>query len=97
MNIFIAKLSSHTTSDDLSNLFSQYGEVESAKVIIDRDTGASKCFGFVEMADDDAGQSAIDALDNTDFQEKTIVVKKAHPRESRPSSGGYNRQYNNRY
>ncbi|MFW5851682.1 MAG: RNA recognition motif domain-containing protein [Bacteroidota bacterium] len=89
MNIFIAKLSSHTTSDDLANLFSQYGEVSSAKIIMDRETGNSKCFGFVEMSDDDSGQSAIDALDNTDFQEKTIVVKKANPRESR--SGGYNR------
>ncbi|MFO7868659.1 MAG: RNA-binding protein [Bacteroidales bacterium] len=89
MNIFIAKLSSHTTSDDLANLFSQYGDVDSAKVIMDRDTGNSKCFGFVEMSDDDLAQSAIEALDNTDFQEKTIVVKKAHPREDR--SGGFNR------
>ncbi|HPY82652.1 MAG: RNA-binding protein [Bacteroidales bacterium] len=96
MNIFIAKLSSHTTSEDLTNLFSQYGEVSSAKVITDRDTGSSKCFGFVEMSDDSAGQTAIDALDNTEFQEKTIVVKKAHPRESRPSSGGYNRHNNHR-
>lgn len=86
MNIFIAKLSSSTTSDDLENLFSQFGEVSSAKVIIDRETGHSKCFGFVEMSDDSAAEAAIERLDGSELQEKTIVVKAANPRES--NSGG---------
>jgi RNA recognition motif-containing protein len=89
MNIFIAKLSSSTTSNDLESLFSQFGEVSSAKVIIDKETGNSKCFGFVEMEDDSAAQAAIDKLDESTFQDKTIVCKQANPRES---SGGGDRR-----
>lgn len=84
MNIFVAKLNYRTTSEALEELFAQYGEVDSAKVITDRDTGRSKGFGFVEMASDDAGVAAIAGLNETEFEGQTIVCKKAEPRESRP-------------
>ncbi len=88
MNIFIAKLSPKTTSESLNALFAEYGEVDTAKVIMDRETGRSKCFGFVEMPNDQEGSEAINDLDGVDFEGSTIVVKKARPREER--SGGRN-------
>jgi RNA recognition motif-containing protein len=81
VNIFVAKMSSATTSDDLETLFGEHGHVTSAKVIMDKETGHSKCFGFVEMEDETEGMNAINALNETDFQGRKIVVKKAHPRE----------------
>ena len=95
MNLFVAKLSSSTTGDDLQELFSAHGEVTSAKVIVDRETGNSKGFGFVEMANDDEAKAAIAALNETEFDGKEIVVKEANDREERPRrdsnqrSGGY--------
>lgn len=79
MNIFIAKLSGSTTGDDLRELFEAYGEVTSAKVIMDRDTGNSKRFGFVEMDDDTAAKTAIDELDGRKFDGSQIVVKQSQP------------------
>lgn len=81
VNIFVAKMSSVTTSDDLAALFGEHGAVASAKVIMDRETGNSKCFGFVEMEDETEAMNAINALNDTEFQGRTIVVKKARPRE----------------
>jgi len=95
MNLFVAKLSSSTTGDDLQELFSAHGEVTSAKVIVDRETGNSKGFGFVEMANDDEAKAAIAALNETELDGKQIVVKEANDREERPRrdsnqrSGGY--------
>lgn len=100
MNIFVAKLSASTNGADLEELFGAYGSVSSAKVIMDRDTGNSKRFGFVEMDDDSEGQSAIDALNETEFDNAQIVVKKARPREDRQQGGGgryRNFRSNNRY
>ena len=74
MNIYVSHLSWGTKSDSLQNLFSQYGEVSSANVITDRETGRSRGFGFVEMPNETEGQAAIDALDGTDFEGKTIGV-----------------------
>jgi cold-inducible RNA-binding protein len=91
MNIFVAKLNYATSSDALREAFEQFGEVTSASVIMDRETGRSKGFGFVEMADDGQGAAAIDALDGSDFDGATIAVKKAEPRESRGGGGGGNR------
>ncbi len=88
MNIFVAKLNYSTDSDTLRETFEQFGTVESANVINDRETGRSKGFGFVEMANDAEGQAAISALDGTDIDGNTIVVKKAEPRENRSSGGG---------
>lgn len=90
MNIFVAKLDYATQEDDLRQLFEQHGEVSSVKIILDKFTGRSKGFGFVEMPDDGAGQAAIDALDNTELDGRNIVVKKAKPREdNRGGRGGH--------
>ncbi|MFW6275941.1 MAG: RNA recognition motif domain-containing protein, partial [bacterium] len=67
MNRFVAKLSSATTSEDLNDLFAEYGEVVSAKVIMDRETGSSKRFGFVEMKEDSEAQKAIKDLNECLF------------------------------
>ena len=88
MNIFVAKLNFSTDSDGLREAFEQFGQVESASVITDRETGRSKGYAFVEMADDSEGDSAIKALDGSDIDGNTIVVKKAEPRESRGGGGG---------
>lgn len=88
MNIFVAKLNFSTDSDGLREAFEQFGQVESASVITDRETGRSKGYGFVEMADDSEGDAAIKALDGSDIDGNTIVVKKAEPRESRGGGGG---------
>lgn len=88
MNLFVAKLSSSTTGEDLQELFSAHGEVTSAKIIIDRETGNSKGFGFVEMANDDEARAAIAALNETEVDGKEIVVKEANAREERPRSSG---------
>lgn len=91
MNIFVAKLNFSTDSDALREAFEQFGAVESANVINDRETGRSKGYGFVEMHNDSEGDAAIKALDGSDIDGNTIVVKKAEPRESRGGSGGGNR------
>lgn len=75
MNIFVAKLSSRTQSQDLEQLFSKYGEVASAKVVVDRMTGLSKRYGFVEMPDEQAAYEAIDKLNDTELDGSQIVVK----------------------
>ena len=92
MNLFVARLSSSTTGDDLQELFSAHGEVASAKVIFDRETGNSKGFGFVEMPNDEEANAAIAALNDSEVYGKTIVVKEANPPQERPrGGGGYNR------
>lgn len=88
MNIFVAKLDYNTSSDDLRDAFEAYGDVDSAKVVMDRETGRSKGFGFVEMPNDDEGQNAIDGLNESELDGRTIVVKKATPKEDRGSGGG---------
>lgn len=92
MNIFVAKLSFQTSSEDLQEAFEAYGTVDSAKVIMDHFTGKSKGFAFVEMPDDSEAQAAIDALNDSDLDGATIVVKKAEPRESRGGGGGGDRR-----
>ena len=83
MNIFVAKLTFRTQEGKLNELFSQYGEVTSARIITDRMTGRSKGFGFVEMPDDEAAQNAIRELDGFEFDGRTIAVSEAHSREDR--------------
>lgn len=80
MNIFVAKLNYSTSEDTVREAFEQFGTVDSAKVIFDRDTQRSKGFGFVEMPNDDEGNEAINALNETDMDGRTIVVKKANPK-----------------
>jgi RNA recognition motif-containing protein len=80
MNIFVAKLSSRTKSEDLEQLFSKFGEVTSAKVIVDRHTGFSKRYGFVEMQDEQAAYEAIEKLNETELDGSQIVVKISMPK-----------------
>lgn len=93
MNIYVSNLSYGTESASLQELFMQYGEVASANIITDRETGRSRGFGFVEMPNDEEGQAAIDALNSTEFEGKVITVNVARPRAERPSNnyGGGNR------
>ena len=79
MKIFVAKLAFKTTADDLKALFEQYGEVESCKVIMDHETGRSKCYGFVEMPNDDEAYRAIVETDETVFMGNELQVKKSRP------------------
>ncbi len=79
MNIFVARLGRYTTADDLRELFSQYGEVSYTKVIMDRETGNSKRYGFVEMPNDEEALQAIEALNGSEFDGSQIVVKVSEP------------------
>lgn len=88
MNIFVAKLNFDTDEHGLRDAFEAYGEVTSVKVIMDKFTGRSKGYGFVEMADDMEGDAAIEALNESELDGRTIVVKKSEPRE-RNDRGGY--------
>ncbi len=90
MNVYVGNLSYSTSSEELREVFEKFGEVTSANVISDRDSGRSKGFGFVEMSDDAQAKQAIENLNGTDLDGRTITVNEARPRESRPprSSGG---------
>lgn len=105
MNIYVAHLSWDTTDNSLQELFSQFGEVTSARIITDRETGRSRGFGFVDMTNDEEGQKAIDELNEKEFEGQTISVSVARPRtERRPNfnrgggfgggnnGGGFNRR-----
>jgi RNA recognition motif-containing protein len=80
MNIFVAKLNFKTRREDLENAFSQYGQVASAKIVMDRETGRSKGFGFVEMPNDSEALQAIAALNEKELDGRVIVVKPANPK-----------------
>ena len=88
MNIYVGNLSYSVTEEDLNAMFAEFGDVTSAKLIMDRDSGRSKGFGFVEMSGEDAGQKAIDELNGRDVGGRSLTVNKARPREERPRSGG---------
>ena len=81
MNIFIGNLNYKVREADLGKVFEQFGEVTSARVITDRETGRSKGFGFVEMANDAEAQEAIKSLNGSDFGGRAMVVNEARPRE----------------
>ena len=81
MNIFVANLNFRVKTDQLQDLFEQYGEVDSVKIVTDRDSGRSKGFGFVEMADETAARNAISKLDNQEVEGRNIVVKEARSRD----------------
>ena len=92
MNIFVAKLDYNTSENTVRSLFENYGTVTSVKIIMDRDTGRSKGYGFVEMENDDEGQAAIDNLNDSEVDGRNIVVKQSDPRPKRDSrGGGFNR------
>lgn len=105
MNIYVSNLSFNVRDEDLKGIFTPYGEVTSAKVIIDKMTNQSRGFGFIEMSDDEASKKAISELDGSSMDNRTIKVMEARPKEDRPArgdngGGGYNNgnSYNkNRY
>lgn len=81
MNIFVARLDFQTQEADVRSAFEQYGEVDSVKIIMDKFSGRSKGYGFVEMPNDDEANQAIDNLNDSELQGRKIVVKVAKPRE----------------
>lgn len=88
--LYVGNLAFNTTDAELQELFSTHGTVSSAQVITDRDTGRSKGFGFVEMADEAAAQAAIDALNGTQHNGRKITVNEAKPKEAKTGGrGGY--------
>ncbi|GMW00362.1 MAG: RNA-binding protein [Candidatus Hydrogenedentota bacterium] len=88
MNIYVGNLSYDTQNEDLREAFERHGEVTDARVAFDRETRRSRGFGFVEMANDGEARAAIDSLNGTDLQGRTIKVNEARPREERSSSRG---------
>lgn len=92
MNIFVARLNYDTREDDLRAAFEGYGSVDSVKIIMDKFTGRSKGFGFVEMPNEEEGRAAITNLNDSELDGRNIVVKEAQPREDRGdrrSGGGW--------
>ena len=79
-NLYVGNLAFSTTSTDLERLFAAHGEVERSQVISDRETGRSRGFGFVEMKTSDAASKAIDALDGSDFEGRSLTVNVAKER-----------------
>ena len=88
MKLYVGNLSYQTTEADLRQTFGQYGTVNSVDVIIDRDTGRSKGFAFIEMSDRNEANDAIQALNGTTLGDRTLAVNEAKPREERPGGGG---------
>jgi len=88
MNIYVGNLAYSTTEDDLRQAFGQYGTVTSVNIIMDRETGRSRGFAFVEMADATEGKAAIEGLNLQDLGGRALTVNEARPREDRGGRGG---------
>jgi len=88
MKIYVGGLPYQTSDEQLGQIFSPYGEVSSARVIMDRATGRSKGFGFVEMTDGEAAKKAIAELNEAELGGRTIIVSEARPQEQRSGGGG---------
>src|SRR5688572_7095223 len=109
MNIYVANIPFKASEQELKGLFEEYGEVSSAKIIMDKVTQRSRGFGFVEMPEDTSGRQAITSLNGFSFLGKTLVVNEARPKSDAPRSGsggggyrsggggGFNRRNNNEY
>lgn len=91
--LYVGNLAYSVRDDDLSQAFGQFGAVTSAKVMMDRETGRSKGFGFVEMGSDAEAQAAINGLNGQPLAGRAVVVNEARPREERP--GGFRSPYGN--
>ena len=87
MNIFVGNLSYSSTEDSIRALFEPFGDIDSVKIITDRDTGRSRGFGFVEMPNDDEARAAIAALDGQDLEGRAIKVNESRPKEDRRGGG----------
>lgn len=88
MNIYVGNLSYQADEQDLGDLFATYGEVVSVRVVIDRETGRPRGFGFVEMASDDEARAAIEALNGQEHLGRQLNINEARPREQAPRRGG---------
>jgi cold-inducible RNA-binding protein len=86
-NIFVGNLDRATTSDQLRALFEPFGTVETAAVVVDRDTGRGRGFGFVEMTGDREAENAINALNQTMFGERVLNINEARPKDKRGGRG----------
>ena len=86
-NIFVGNLSFNTSEDELRQIFETYGQVERVSILTDRETGRSRGFGFVEMANAEEGEKAIAGLNGSQFGGRTINVNEARPKADRPSGG----------
>jgi RNA recognition motif-containing protein len=91
LNIYVGNLSYDTTERDLETAFASYGEVQSARIAMDRDTNRPRGFGFVEMANKDEAEAAIAGLNGKELQGRTLTVNEARPREDRGGRPGGNR------
>jgi RNA recognition motif-containing protein len=89
MKLYVGNLSYSMDNGQLEALFSQYGQVRSAEVIQDRDTGRSKGFAFVEMNDDNAAREAMEGLNGREQDGRPLTVNEARPKEARSGAGGY--------
>lgn len=87
--LYVGNLSYSTTDQQLAELFAQCGNVDSARVIMDRDSGRSKGFGFVEMSSDDEASTAIEKLNGTDYGGRNLTVNEARPQAPRSGGGGF--------
>jgi cold-inducible RNA-binding protein len=96
MNIYVGNLTFSTTDSDLEDLFSQFGQINRAAIITDRETGRSRGFGFVEMENDEEGKAAIEKLNETDFEGRQLTVNEARPRAPRSAGGGGGGGYSGR-
>ena len=89
MNIYVGNLSRQVSDSELKDIFAEFGEVTKVNIIMDKFTGESRGFGFVEMASDEEAEKAIAELNGKDVQGRTITVSVAKPRTDRPRTGGY--------
>jgi cold-inducible RNA-binding protein len=101
MKLYVGNLAYSVTESDLTNLFKEHGQVQSAKIITDRDSGRSKGFGFVEMGSNEEGLAAIEALNGKSIENRQITVNEARPQTNkrgggRPGGGGGGRRDYNR-
>ena len=88
MKIYVGNLSFRTTQQELEDLFTNYGNVQEAAVVTDRETGRSRGFGFVTMPEDGEASAAIEALNGTEVEGRTLTVNEARPKTDRPRGGG---------
>jgi len=89
MNIYVANIPFKASEQELKGLFEEYGEVSSAKIIMDKVTQRSRGFGFIEMSDESAARQAISSLNGYNFMGKVLVVNEARPKTDAPRSGGF--------
>ena len=88
MKIYVGNLNFRTTQQELEDLFTNYGQVQEAAVVTDRETGRSRGFGFVTMPEDSEANAAIEGLNGTEIEGRTLTVNEARPKTDRPRGGG---------